>query len=150
MRLILLLVVGYILLRETPVSEIAGVTGSSIPFSALASAIQLEEGYYPGSRAYRNQNPGNLRYAGQYGSTGADDAGFAVFPDYHTGFDALINQLQLDASRHPDWTVMDFVSHYAPSSDNNVPGQYARNISTYLNGIGYQVDPNSTTLGQFA
>lgn len=150
MRLILLLVIGYFILKDLPVSEIANVTGSSIPFDALAQAVQQEEGYYPGSRAYRNQNPGNLRYAGQYGSTGADDAGFAVFPDYQTGFNALVNQLQLDATRHPDWTILDFVSNYAPSSDNNVPVQYAQNVSTYLNGNGYQVDPNSTTLGQFA
>lgn len=82
------------------------------PLDAVATAIQNHEGYYPGSVSYRNNNPGNLKYAGQPGATGADARGFAIFPDFATGFQALKNQLALDASRNPDWTLTQFFSKY--------------------------------------
>jgi len=59
----------------------------------MAQAIQQMEGNYPGSRAYENNNPGNLVFANQIGSIGQDSDGFAIFPDYVTGKAALIRQL---------------------------------------------------------
>jgi hypothetical protein len=89
---------------------------------AVAQAIQQQEGYYPGSLAYTNNNPGNLRYAGQASATqGA--GGFAAFPDYAAGYQALLNQISLDASR--GLTILQFTSKYAPAADGNNPNAYA-------------------------
>ena len=52
--------------------------------NTIAQAIQQQEGYYPGSLAYTNNNPGNLIYAGQSGAV-QGSGGFAKFPDYSTG-----------------------------------------------------------------
>lgn len=104
--------------------------GLGADYTALALAIQQQEGYYPGSRSWTNNNPGNLMYAGQVGSTGPDAQGFATFPDYSTGFQALINQVTLDASR--GLSVSQFTAKYAPAASGNDPAAYARNISAAL------------------
>lgn len=140
-RLLVLGILAYIAYEDLPVSDY-GTSGLS--FQALGLAIQTAEGWYPGSRSYRNNNPGNLRYAGQVAATGADNAGFAVFNTYDDGFAALVAQIQLDASRHPDWTLQDFVNNYAPPSENN--------DTTYLNNILSNLPGASSTsiLGSFA
>ena len=124
------------------------VNAMSIPMSALASAIQNHEGYFPGSRSYRNNNPGNLRYAGQAGTTGQDSSGFAVFATFSDGWNALIRQIGLDQSRNPDWTLTDFLNSYAPATENDV-GAYVASVVDSLANAGYQADSN-TTLGSFA
>lgn len=112
--------------------------------NALASAIQTHEGYYPGSVAYNNNNPGNLVYVGQAGaSPGA--GGFARFSSYDAGVNALKNQITLDATRgtdaagNPINTVSDLIGSWAPSSDprNNTPAY----IAAVANDTGY--DPNA-------
>lgn len=121
---------------------------SAAGVNALALAIQTAEGWYPGSRSYRDNNPGNLRYAGQYQSIGADDAGFAIFPNYDAGFQALIAQIQLDAQRNPNWTLADFVANYAPPSENN-DQSYLQNILSTMNANGYQAN-SETSLGDLS
>ena len=96
--------------------------------STVAATIQQIEGYYPGSLAYTNNNPGNLRYAGQPGATGQDANGFAVFPTYAAGYQALLNQINLDASR--GMTIQQFTNSYAPAADNNNPTSYAQSIAS--------------------
>ena len=97
-------------------------------YTTVALAVQTQEGYYPGSIAYRNNNPGNLMYAGQPGATGKDASGFAIFPDYATGFQALQNQIALNASR--GMTISQFTAAYAPASvSGNNPALYAQNIA---------------------
>lgn len=90
----------------------------------MCLAIQEHEGYYEGSRSFRNCNPGNLRYAGQKGSTGKDDKNFAIFPDYQTGYNALKGQILLVANGkskvYPNpCTLEQFFNVYAPSSEND-------------------------------
>ena len=115
-------------------------TPPTIPL--LADAITSFEGWYPGSRSWRNNNPGNLR-AG-VGMTGMD-GGFAVFPDVATGKQALIHQLTIIANgtsivynaRAEDLglvncgelSILQMCEVYAPSSDNNSPRQYAEFLS---------------------
>jgi hypothetical protein len=88
-----------------------------------ASTIQTIEGWYPGSKSYRNNNPGNLKFADQPGATGADPQGFAIFPDYKTGFNALHRQVGLDAKR--GLSIQEFTDKYAPAQDGNDPKSYA-------------------------
>lgn len=97
---------------------------------SLAAAIQKQEGYFPGSLAYRNNNPGNLVYVGQPGaSPGA--GGFASFASYDLGLQALRNQITLDASRgtdvngKPTTTVSELLSSWAPASENDTAGYIA-------------------------
>jgi hypothetical protein len=95
----------------------------------VAQAIQTQEGWYSGSATYRFNNPGALMYVGQAGATGADPAtGLAIFPDYATGYQALLNQINLDASR--GLTIDQFTAKYAPAtSAGNNPTLYAANIA---------------------
>lgn len=98
----------------------------------IASTIQSQEGYFPGSVAYRNNNPGNLLFVGQAGAT-LGDRGFARFSSYDAGFDALQNQIQLYAGR--GLTIDQMMGIYAPASDGNNPAAYARRIAAAL-GVG--------------
>lgn len=107
--------------------------------ATIASTIQQVEGYYPGSVAYRNNNPGNLRYVGQAGATGADANGFAIFPDYATGRQALNDQIQLYAAR--GLSVQGMMNIYAPASDGNDPNSYAARVAGALG-----VDPSTSLL----
>lgn len=94
----------------------------------LALAHQEHEGWYPGSRSYRNNNPGNLR-----NGPPSDRDGFTVYPTYRAGFDALKADLRakltgksvwIDYSKNP--TFLDYVKVYAPKDDGNDPNGYAQ------------------------
>lgn len=95
-------------------------------------AIAYFEGYFtPGTRAHRNNNPGNLR--GWSRSNPKDDKGFDIFPTLQAGVDALWRQIWLNIYR--DLTVREFFQGkpgvypgYAPISDNN-PATYASFVS---------------------
>jgi len=79
--------------------------------------------YSGGSRAWRTNNPGNIKSRGpfprRHGAIGSDGVN-AIFPDYETGKDAMVANLH----RH-DYTVLsinNMIATYAPASDgNNVP-----------------------------
>jgi hypothetical protein len=106
-------------------------------FAAIAATIQQVEGYYPGTVAYKNNNPGNLMYAGQPGATqGAN--GFAVFPSYDDGYQALLNQIQSYANQ--GLTIDQMMNLYAPAPSvacgaacaGNNPTLYANQIANSL------------------
>lgn len=106
-----------------------------------ATAIQLQEGYYKTSRSYRNNNPGNLRWANQRMANGKDKDGFAIFFTYQDGFNALCNQLKAACDGrskvyNPDQTLYQFFFTYAPDTDNNNSRAYAEKVAAILN-----VDP---------
>ncbi len=98
--------------------------------NAIAAAIQNQEGYYPGSRSYRNNNPGNLVYVGQAGAT-SDPDGFAVWPTYAAGLQGEKNQIVLDATRgadvngNPIYTLADLITSWAPPGKNDTAGYLA-------------------------
>jgi hypothetical protein len=99
-------------------------------FSSVASTIQTIEGWFPGSISYRNNNPGNLRPAGQPGCTSVSTASgnFCSFPSLQAGQQALDNQIALDASR--GLTISQFAAKYAPAQDSNDPASYAAKIAS--------------------
>ena len=72
-----------------------------------------------GTRAWRNNNPGNIRYsqfsrrAGAIGQAG----GFAVFPDEQTGMRAICALLKSDGYRN--LTISQAIFKYAPPHENN-------------------------------
>lgn len=107
-----------------------------------AKAIQDFEGWYEpgspgyprGSRSYRNNNPGNLRWS-PFEDGNVDN--FSTFNTYQKGFDALIHQLRIAANGEsrvyqPDMTLLRFFEVYAPSSDNNHPEHYAMFVAKRL------------------
>ncbi len=80
-----------------------------------------------GSRAWRNSNPGNIRYsqfARRMGAIGRA-GGFAVFPDEETGMRAIGALLRSDS--YNKLTVAGAISKYAPPSENNTSA-YHRQI----------------------
>lgn len=98
--------------------------------SVVADTVQRIEGYYPGSLSYRLNNPGNLTYAGQPGATPVTSGShtWASFPTYEQGYQALENQIALDAGRGE--TIQQFINKYAPASDANNPTSYAAQLAT--------------------
>lgn len=114
----------------------------------VAQAIQTQEGFYAGTLAFLNNNPGNLVPAGQPGCT-SGAGGFCSFPTYEMGYQALINQINLDASR--GYTILQFTTKYLGGNPNNPgvapggdPNGYASNIA---NATGLSVnDPLSAAL----
>lgn len=102
--------------------------------SAWADAIQIHEGWFPGSRSYRNNNPGNLRYVGQKRAIGKDSGNFCIFKTYADGRLTLEEMLTNAATGkssvyNPEMTLLDFFSKYAPSADNNNPAAYAADVA---------------------
>lgn len=106
-----------------------------------AEAIKDFEGWFPpgdqypkGSRSYRQNNPGNLRWS-PFESDNIDN--FSVFPTYEEGMKALKYQIELALDNrskvyHNRMTLYDFFGTYAPSSDNNHPRHYAEYVARQL------------------
>lgn len=84
-----------------------------------------------------NNNPGDLRDAGQVGAT-QGSGGFAAFASPEAGFGALENQITTDINRSPNETLEEFVGGingqggYAPASDGNNVGEYTAKLATDL------------------
>ena len=98
----------------------------------MAEAIRDKEGFYPGSRAWRNNNPGNLKFADQKGTIGYDNKHFARFKTMQDGWNALIRQIELVATNkskaYPkDCTMLQFFETYAPSFENDT-NSYAKEV----------------------
>lgn len=109
---------------------------------AWADATQQHEGWFPGSRSYRNNNPGNIKYVGQPSAIGSDSLGFCIFATYADGRKSLTDMLIRAATPpaegyNPEMTLVQFYERYAPSSDNNNPLAYAQFVARK---IGVTVD----------
>ena len=87
-------------------------------------------------RGIRNNNPGNLKYAGQKGAIGKDAEGFAIFGSFAAGLAAMRAQLALDYKRG-DRSISAIISHWAPPSENNT--------AAYIKGVAgaLGVSPNA-------
>lgn len=99
----------------------------------FASAIQHHEGWYPGSRSYRHNNPGNLR---RWKDAKVVE-NFAYFDSFQEGWNALLGQIRIavtgeSAHYHPRMNIQEFFEVYAPSGDNNDPHAYARAVAKKL------------------
>nr|MDQ3007865.1 hypothetical protein [Chloroflexota bacterium] len=66
--------------------------------------------------SYVNNNPGNLRFAGQDGAV-QGEGGFAKFKNAQAGLVALTRQIKLDASR--GHSLFSFINKFAPPSEND-------------------------------
>lgn len=97
----------------------------------LLSIAEFEGFWQTGSRAKRNNNPGNLR--GWDPTLPKDEKGFDIFPDLYSGVRALWQQIWININRN--LTLREFFEGkpgvypgYAPLSDNN-SAAYARFVA---------------------
>lgn len=116
----------------------------------FCKSIQKKEGFSAptpekpkGSRSWRNNNPGNFKYIGQYKATGQDSGGFAIFPSYQIGYDYLYKVIEntckgLSKVRGANYTIYEFFigtpqrkyrDGYAPEEDHNDPTGYAEFVA---------------------
>lgn len=96
-----------------------------------------------GTRAWRNNNPGNLEYGKFTRDNGAigTDGRFAIFPDTATGFNAMANLLSTNA--YQNLTIEGAINRYAPPNENNV--------ENYLKSIERQTGfPPSTPMNNLS
>src|SRR5580765_3255055 len=115
-----------------------------------AQGIQeYESGGRQDARNYRNNNPGNLKYAKQFGATGYDKDGFAVFESKDLGMKALKEQLQRNLQRNPDFTLVQHMHHYLggkgepKATAEGDPIAYAAFLSKHMG-----LDPDSKLVPQ--
>lgn len=80
--------------------------------SLLAAAIMHVEGAFSiNSLAHKNKNPGNIRNWGELPENG----GYTVFPTILDGYEAVCQ----DATKNCNLTIHDFISKWAPPSEND-------------------------------
>ncbi|MDR2991917.1 MAG: hypothetical protein LBU72_08360 [Burkholderiaceae bacterium] len=120
-----------------PLSASAGGTpepskgnGSKLPQNGAhsGSAMPSAAGKLP--RNFRNNNPGNLNYAGQPGAVKESGPGgrFAVFSSAELGLRAMSKQIQLHGSRGLN-TVQSLITTWAPPKDHNNTGAYIASVA---------------------
>ncbi len=101
----------------------------------FCEAVKEHEGWFPGSRSQRNNNPGNFRCSKLMTELGAIrcDDNFSVFPNYETGWKALVQFITYacknELRAYKDKTIYGFFEVYAPSGDNNTPRRYAEIVA---------------------
>ena len=107
-----------------------------------------------GSRAWRNNNPGNIRsgdFADEHGAIGAA-AGFAVFPDYATGHAALKALLKTDV--YASKTIVEAVSQAIEKLEGTMPGtetplaRVIGAVSEHGHIVAYQLNDGSGILSK--
>lgn len=125
---------------ETTVKEVdKPIKKSDITIGLFCLQIQSFEGYYEGSRSFRNCNPGNLKWRnGMELAIGQDKDNFAIFSCYKDGFLALKNKIYnacigKSTVYRPEDTLLQFFKKYAPSFDGNYPEKYAQYVAKKLN-----------------
>lgn len=91
-----------------------------------------------GSRAWRNNNPGNIRMSAEAISSGAigNAGGFAVFPDEAAGKQAVRSLLESPA--YASLTVDAAVARWAPPQENDTV-RYAMLVRRWTNLAGTEV-----------
>jgi len=114
--------------------------GTKMAIIDIANVIGQIEGWnVAGSLAQRNNNPGNLIFVHQSGAV-LGEGGFAKFSSPEAGFQALENQISLDASRGLD--VTSFINKYAPPSENNTSNY----ISMFTSMLGVSATDKLSSL----
>jgi hypothetical protein len=96
-----------------------------------------------GTLAWRNNNPGNLKFgdfARNFGALGPGWENHAIFPDIETGNIARQQLLFSDEGFYYNLSIKDAISKYAPIDDpnpiaKNNPTEYAKFVANHT-GVG--------------
>ena len=104
--------------------------------------------YKGGTRAWRNNNPGNIRKPGSVKLEGIIGlaGGFSVFSSYAAGFAAL--QSLLKKSFYQELSIFEAVKKYAPAKDNNDVKRYQQ-ILFQITKVDLKTKLNSLTDERF-
>lgn len=101
----------------------------------IAQAIIRQEGNAPGTRAHRNNNPGNIwdgvgagKSVRIWPNLPTDDKGFVIYPTYEAGYQALLNDIRIKVNR--GMTLEQLITMYAPPSENDTAA-YIANVSAW-------------------
>lgn len=123
-------------------------TGNMADVRKWAEAIKSFEGWKPGSRSYRNNNPGNLK--GNFaGATGTDKDGFAVFPSEAVGMAALESDLRAKVRKYSDWSLLDIMRRYLGGGKGIDPPKAEGNAQQYAGTIAAKLGVSiNDTLGK--
>ena len=122
------------------------IVGSVVDAGAGYTVIKNDNGETvrrEGTRAWRNNNPGNIEagnFANSHGAVGSDGR-FAVFPTYEAGR-AAKGALLFESSSYRDRTIASALNRYAPPSENNTN----RYTSTVAGAIGVPSDTKLSDL----
>lgn len=128
-------------LRSTPKPEPKPAPTNNL-LNTLILAMRKHEGWFPGSRSQRNNNPLNCRYSSvgyhsMYGTVKRDPDNFAIFSSYELGHLYAKNLILQKAKKHPDWNLIQFIGDeregWAPASDNNDVRRYSEVLAQALN-----------------
>lgn len=117
--------------------------------------VEVQPGGVTGTRAARNNNPGNLRDGafakGLPGYQGSDAQGFAIFDSPTNGANATTSLLRSYGQRGFD-TPAKIIARWAPPSDGNDTVGYARTVAQALGiGVNDKIDlSNPATLQTIA
>lgn len=141
----LVALVGFLIYALTRKGGLVSSLGGSTWLNSMALAIQDFEGWNPTSRSYRNNNPGNLKFAGQPGAIAADDEGHAIFSSFSAGWNALLAQLRAardntSAVYNSSMTLLEFFRKYAEGNSYSyalfVAGRLGVPADTRLSDLG--------------
>ena len=127
--------------ENMPTSAVQGDSSKEVVYRHPNGQKTVKSG---GTRAWRNNNPGNIRYANQRGAIGSA-GGFAVFPDEQTGMDALYALLK--TPKYANSSIRDAMKRYAPTQDGNNPKSYAAKIAARA-GVPVDTKLNQLTAAQ--
>lgn len=95
----------------------------------LADAITRQEGFFPGSASYKNNNPGNIMDLAYYKQTGQFK--LQSYPTLEAGRAAL--ESLVDRYIEAGHTLTSFFAKYAPAGHGgNDPNIYAKNVAGWL------------------
>ncbi len=113
-----------------PFTMVQSGENNAVEYQDKEGNLFIKEG---GTRAWRNNNPGNLRkntFASEQGAIG-EAGGFAVFPDEESGKKALSNLL--NTKTYQALTIGKAIKRYAPPIENDTT-RYENNIES-LTGL---------------
>lgn len=123
---------------------VLSMTGSTSRVNRIAQAIAIAEGFnVSGSRAARNNNPGNLTYAFGFPVSGYDGM-FPIFQTLDDGWAALHTQIQMmldgtSALYRPDMTILEVARIYTTTEQEfwaaNVAGALGVNVNTPISAV---------------
>jgi hypothetical protein len=149
---IALLALGYYFLQASGAADPGGIIGATTSgnkfIDALAGAIAHAEGYYiPGSRPWRNNNPGDISDPSFGGVTriAVDSGGLSVFATAQDGWTALYAKLQnaLNGGSNvysPAGTISDWAWSWTATN----PDDWANNVASNLTSAGYSATPDTS------
>jgi hypothetical protein len=128
----------------------------SVGVKVLALSHTIMEGFFPGSKAYRTNNPGNIGTSLEMGTTG-------IYKTLADGVNAQIKYLTtiIDGGtwlkvnkyypKKGDTTLKEYIYTYAPpgKKDNNNPEAYINSFISSFQKQGFTIT-RDTTLNQIA